>query len=102
MDAESTARMPSAQVRSKMSGVNLLSSNERQVLSSMVESSGPSSETIEVSYIGQVSGIGEHDEIVRALYNLEGKNLVEPVPKGDFTSQVWKVTGAGAKALELL
>jgi len=54
---------------------------------------------LEVSEISQGTGVRDTDDILRALYTLEGKHLVEPCPPGDFTSSFWKVTVIGERAV---
>lgn len=56
----------------------------------------------DISEISFTTGIKDNDEVLRALYTLEGKNLVEPEPRGDFTSNVWQITSIGIRALGLL
>ena len=56
----------------------------------------------EVSEIAYAIGIRDNDEVLRALYTLEGKSLVSPEPEGDFTSNNWQITTLGQKALYLL
>ena len=55
----------------------------------------------EIAEISFTTGIKDNDEVLRALYTLEGKNLVEPEPQGDFTSNVWQITDIGVHALDL-
>ena len=55
----------------------------------------------EVVEISNTTGIKDNDEVLRALYTLEGKNLVSPEPAGDFTSSQWQITEVGLKALRL-
>ena len=47
------------------------------------------------------TGIKDNDEVLRALYTLEGRSLVSPEPPGSFTSNVWKITEIGIKAFTL-
>ena len=56
----------------------------------------------ELSEIAFAAGIKDNDDVLRALYTLEGKSLVEPQPKGDFTSNLWQITNVGFKALEII
>src|SRR5262249_15943183 len=58
--------------------------------------------TVEVSDIASGTGIRDREEALRALYTLEGKNLVQPEPAGDFTSHHWIITDTGVKALNVL
>ena len=55
----------------------------------------------EISQIAVESNTRDNDEILRALYTLEGKSLVSPEPEGVFTSKVWKITEFGVKAYDL-
>ena len=55
-----------------------------------------------VSDISTNTGIRDNDEVLRALYTLEGKQLVQPEPEWDFTSSKWKITRYGIKAIEVL
>lgn len=59
-------------------------------------------EVAEISEISYAVGIRDNDEVLRALYTLEGKSLVSPDPEGDFTSSNWKITELGKRALSLL
>lgn len=56
-------------------------------------------ENLEVSEISSGTSVRDTDDILRALYTLEGKHLVEPCPPGDFTSSFWKVTPIGERAV---
>lgn len=58
--------------------------------------------TIEVSQISTNIGVKDKDEVVRALYTLEGKSLARPYPNGDFTSNQWHITDVGLEAMKLL
>ncbi len=58
--------------------------------------------TSEITEISQATGIRDNEEVQRALYLLEGKNLVQPEPAGDLTSNSWKITDVGMKALGAL
>lgn len=77
---------------------NAISTNELAVLGCLSTINNPSAEITEI-----VSGTGirDSDEVLRALYTLEGKSLVSPFPEGDFTSNQWKITNFGLKALRL-
>jgi hypothetical protein len=55
-----------------------------------------------INEISITSGINDGDDVLRALYTLEGKSLVSPQPEGDFTSQFWKITEVGMKAYSLI
>ena len=57
--------------------------------------------TTDISEISVTTGIRDNDEVLRALYTLEGKCLVEPEPKGDFTSNRWQITDVGIRALQV-
>ena len=66
---------------------------------------GAISRELKITEIGEIStstGLRDSDEILRALYTLEGKNLVQPEPEGDFTSNRWQITDYGRKALQLI
>jgi hypothetical protein len=90
----------------KLFAENQISSNEMSVLEclqskidkSHVEVSG----TSEVSELSATTGIKDKDEVLRALYTLEGKSFVSPYPKGDLTSQTWQITTHGVKALTMI
>jgi hypothetical protein len=56
----------------------------------------------EISEISFNTGIRDNDEVLRALYTLEGKSLVQPEPRGDFTSHQWQITDVGMRALEFM
>ena len=86
---------------------NIISERELAVLSSLrrrrrIEEPEPAQDTIELSEICFSTGIKDSDEVLRALYTLEGKNLVQPEPPGDFTSSQWQITAGGMTALRLL
>ena len=75
---------------------NAISNRELEVLSSLNNDNA-----IEINEIVSNSTIKDSDEVLRALYTLEGKSLVAPFPEGDLTSNQWKITNNGAKALRL-
>jgi len=83
---------------------NAISSCEFAVLNSMgcETITPPELSTIEIADISCSTGIKDNDEILRALYTLEGKNLVSPQPPGDFTSSQWQLTEGGKQALRIL
>lgn len=58
--------------------------------------------TSEISEIATELGVESSEEVQRALYILEGKSLVQPEPKGDFTSNHWKITDVGLRAMSIL
>ncbi|HMO16726.1 MAG TPA: hypothetical protein PKA63_02625 [Oligoflexia bacterium] len=55
-----------------------------------------STDLTELGEIISSTNLRDQDEILRALYTLEGKGLVIPDPVGDFTSSKWKATDNGA------
>ena len=57
------------------------------------------SNPIEITEIGFACHIRDNDEVLRALYTLEGKSLVEPDPAGDLTSSRWRITPTGMRAV---
>jgi hypothetical protein len=61
--------------------------------------SDPDKDNLQVAEISQGTGVRDTDDILRALYTLEGKHLVEPCPPGDFTSSFWRVTPIGQRAV---
>ena len=81
---------------------NLFSDVEVSVLKNLAPTSSQENITLEVTDIVTKSGIKDSDEVLRALYTLEGKSLVQPYPAGDFTSNSWKITDVGIKALDLM
>lgn len=82
---------------------NLFSRVEVVVLQTLAKSSSfCETSSTDVSEISVSTGIRDNDEVLRALYTLEGKNLVCPEPAGDFTSHLWKITATGEKALQLM
>jgi len=81
---------------------NLFSFVEVTVLKSLSDAQSTEATTIEVSELASVTGIKDNDEVLRALYTLEGKSLARPHPEGDFTSNSWKITQTGIKALGLM
>lgn len=56
-------------------------------------------ESLEISEVAMGLGVRDTDEVLRSLYTLEGKHLVEPCPPGDFTSSFWRVTPIGERAV---
>ena len=84
----------------------LISQNEFLVLrclsGSRPQVSQENSNSSDLSEIAATTGIRDRDDVLRALYNLEGKAFVEPFPSGDFTSNQWKITSFGIKALGVL
>ena len=89
----------SAAVKVQRGHQRVISGREYQILRFL--SSTTESSTYEVGQITEGCGIRDTDEIVRALYTLEGKSLVEPDPLGDFTSSHWRITQVGKRALGL-
>ena len=81
---------------------NIISGHEVAVLNCLSERISSESQTIEVSEISYSTGIRDSDEILRALYTLEGKSMVAPLPRGDFTSNHWLITEMGKKALTMV
>lgn len=85
---------------------NLISHRELVVLKCLSEKfeieQSDSTPLIEITDIASGTGIRDSDEVLRTLYTLEGKQLVEPFPVGDFTSNRWQITQAGVKALQIL
>ncbi|MDR2338330.1 MAG: hypothetical protein LBE20_06800 [Deltaproteobacteria bacterium] len=55
----------------------------------------------EISQIAIDIGVKDKDEVLRALYILEGRSLVSPEPAGSFTSNSWKITEIGIRAYDL-
>ncbi len=81
---------------------NKISSSELVILRHLGDSNAARDRRItEITEISVTTGIRDNDEVLRALYTLEGKNLVEPEPKGDFTSNRWQITDVGLRALQL-
>ncbi len=83
---------------------NIISDKELAVLCCLSERQVVSKErvTTDLSEISFTTGIRDNDEVLRALYTLEGKSLVAPEPKGDFTSANWQITANGLKAVEIV
>ncbi len=81
---------------------NLFSYIEVTILKSLSKTRASETSTIEVSELSTSTGIKDNDEVLRALYTLEGKSLARPYPEGDFTSNSWKITQTGIKALGLM
>lgn len=61
-----------------------------------------STDLTELSEIIAATNLRDQDEILRALYTLEGKGLVSPDPVGDFTSTKWKATDNGAGTMVVI
>ena len=83
---------------------NIISDTELNILQFLETNLGSTVDrnTIEIAQISQSTGIKDNDEVLRALYSLEGKSLVEPNPPGDFTSNHWRITNVGSKALDMI
>ncbi len=81
-----------------------ISSSELTVLKYLGEGTPSAAElqTTEIAQISVSTGLRDSDEVLRALYTLEGKNLVAPEPLGDFTSNRWQITDVGRKALQII
>lgn len=56
----------------------------------------------DVMQIAVKAGVSDSEEVLRALYTLEGRCLVRPSPEGDFTSNFWEITDIGIKACAVL
>lgn len=83
---------------------SLISKYELAVLKCLGNSKSESFRNNGITEVHEISfntGIRDNDEVMRALYTLEGKCLVSPLPVGDFTSSKWHITEFGVKALEL-
>lgn len=81
----------------------MFSEREIGVLHCLRKSSGAEPDaTVEVTEIGLAIGLRDNDEVLRALYTLEGKHLVAPQPAGDLTSSRWRITPIGLKAIQVL
>ena len=82
---------------------NIVTDTEFNVLKILYKRylSNKNSSAIEISQIAVESGVKDNDEILRALYTLEGRSLVSPEPEGVFTSKMWKITEFGVKAYDL-
>jgi hypothetical protein len=85
--------------RSKLSHSEL---NVLRCLSQRRNTSAVTSCITEIGEISQHTGIRDNDEVLRALYTLEGKCLVQPEPQGDFTSNHWQITDTGLRALSVI
>jgi len=81
---------------------NLFSDIEVSILKNLAPQNSLEEVSLEVSDLSGRTGINDNDEVLRALYTLEGKSLVQPCPPGDFTSNVWAITDVGVRALELM
>jgi len=81
---------------------NLFSEIEVTVLKNLSPQTEIEDFSLEVAELAGKSGIKDSDEVLRALYTLEGKSLVQPFPAGDFTSNNWQITNIGIKALDLM
>ena len=83
---------------------NLISKQELAVLKNLHIKYSNSKEhpSCDISQISVDTGIRDNDEVLRALYTLEGKCLVSPEPAGSFTSNIWKITDVGIQALSLV
>lgn len=82
----------------ELSVLNYMSTNRGAVKGTVP----PPDSSLMVNEISQNTGIRDNDEVLRALYTLEGKQLVQPDPAWDFTSNRWKITDVGVRAVEVL
>ncbi len=80
----------------------IISQRELSVLKVLRERQSLQTSTSDIGEIATQSGIRDNQEVQRALYLLEGKNFVKPDPEGDFTSNRWRITDVGMKALLML
>lgn len=83
---------------------NLLSSIELKALRLLKDRRSLSKDrpTYEIAELCEALSIRDDDDVLRALYNLEGKDLVKPRPEGDLTSHHWEITEIGIRALQML
>jgi hypothetical protein len=83
---------------------NIISQQEFAVLATLRNKTEDQTEqnTSEINEISANTGIDDNDEVLRALYTLEGKSFVKPEPPGSFTSNIWRITDAGVKALAVV
>ena len=91
--------------KSKLYAQNQVTKSELAVLECLKvhhEGRSESPAIAEVTDLSTNTGIRDKDEILRALYTLEGKRFVSPFPAGDLTSQTWHITDHGVKALGML
>ena len=84
--------------------VNLVTQTEFAVLEYLKQKSEVEIEnkTIDLSEISSYTKLRDKDDVIRALYTLEGKSLVQPIPEGDFTSGQWQITEMGKKAFHII
>jgi len=80
----------------------LFTQQELSVLTHLLQRRGGEIGHCEIGEISSETGIKSNEEVQRALYVLEGKALVTPEPAGDLTSNVWKITDGGIRALGML
>jgi hypothetical protein len=83
---------------------NILSQTEVMVLNFLgttVTRAGEVEPTA-ITDISSSTGVKDRDEVLRALYTLEGRRLVQPDPEWDFTSSRWKITEVGLRAVQVL
>lgn len=83
---------------------DVITPNELAVLKCLYAKSSSPREplTTEINEISYGTGIRDNDDVLRALYTLEGRNLVAPHPEGDFTSNLWKITAVGKRAFQIM
>lgn len=82
---------------------SMFSARELGVLKCLNDLTGKApGSTIEITEIGFACQIRDSDEVLRALYTLEGKALVEPDPPGDLTSSRWRITPIGMRAVSTM
>ena len=60
------------------------------------QSCAPTEAQYTVADMVEGTDIGTADEVLRALYIMEGQKMVTPFPIGDFTSSHWCLTDGGA------
>jgi hypothetical protein len=89
-------------MRTNSKDKDLFSQVEFSVLEYLRDRKAQVPSTSEVTEISSNTGIKNNDEVLRALYTLEGKSLVSPEPRGDFTSNIWQITDIGIRALHVI
>ncbi len=55
----------------------------------------------DIFQIASETSIKDKEDVIRALYVLEGRSLVTSHPENNFTSNIWKITETGIKAFTL-
>ncbi len=73
--------------------------NQIQVLKILSKEGITEAKQYEIAEIAELTGLRDEKEVQRYLLILEGQKLVAPFPEGDFTSNRWRITKEGIRAM---